>query len=312
MPHHFLTFTIKTPLLQPSWNPSVKEMKTMASRLLFLSLLFILLPSGQDTREPAGTRIVPPDGAAVFLPAWKGAVPAAAQEGDGDKLRQAPESVKRWIDAPKEKWPKIAMINSIQYTDKTFPVAGCGCLVEAGGKIYAVTAKHVLLYFKSEKMDSVHFQGTLKRWRMFPKDRPEDFVEVDRLVNADENESLLDRVSPERDWLVFTVKKRSKNIQPLKFRKTPPAPGEKVYIVGWRYSDKDCTQRVYEGEFVRMEKGSFLLSTTVLADNKMPGLSGAPVIDSNGDLIGIMCQKAGKMERPSSTAYPMKMLKKVE
>jgi hypothetical protein len=244
-----------------------------------------------------------------LLPERDLAIAAAVEEGDVKKLRQALEPVERWIDKPKEQWPQISMINSIRYTDKDFPVAGCGCLLDTGDEIYAVTAKHVLLYFKSKKMDSVHFKGTLKSWKMFPKNNPKDIVVLDKLVNEDKNELLPDLIPAAQDWLVFTVKERSKNIQPLKFRKEPLHSGERIYIVGWRYTDKNCTQRIYEGKFVRMDKGSFLVSAPVLADNTMPGLSGCPVIDSNGNLIGILVQKAGKLQRPSSIEYPMKILK---
>jgi len=47
-----------------------------------------------------------------------------------------------------------------------------------------------------------------------------------------------------------------------------------------------------------------------LADNLMPGLSGSPVIDSKGYLLGLMSQKAGKMERPSSIDYPKMLIEK--
>lgn len=214
----------------------------------------------------------------------------------------------QWIDKPQIQWPQIAMINDIQYEQKRHPVAGCGFLLDSGKGVYAVTAKHVLTYFKSESMDSVHFRGTLVSWKMYPKNSPKDMVVVDRLVNEDAGESI-EKILPKRDWLIFSVKERSKNIQPLKCRKSALIPGEKVYIVGWRYSDKECTQRIYDGKFVKMQDGSFLISCTELADNTIPGLSGAPVIDSSGDLIGIMCQKTGKMERPSSLDYPRKVLK---
>ena len=40
----------------------------------------------------------------------------------------------------------------------------------------------------------------------------------------------------------------------------------------------------------------------------MPGLSGSPVIDSNGCLIGIMSKKYGKMEQLASIEYPKKII----
>jgi len=212
-----------------------------------------------------------------------------------------------WMTKPQSEWPQITMINQIEYTDKSHPIGGCGFLLDTGDEVLAATAKHVLAYFKSENMESVSFNNTLKLWKMFPKNNPDDVVIIDQLINENADEPL-GQIPPDADWLLFTIKERSPNIQPLRFRTTPLEEGETVYIVGWRYSDKDCPQVIYEGNFVRSEEGSFLMTTKELADNTMPGLSGSPVIDSRGYLLGLMSQKAGKMERASSIEYPKKLL----
>ena len=240
----------------------------------------------------------------------EGTVPNAPGSPDrpGVDASQPRES---WINRPKDQWPQIAMINKIEYVDKSFPVAGCGFLLDTGTGVYAVTAKHVLVYFKSDKMKSVSFGDTLGSWKMYPKNKPEDAVIVDRLINENVDEPLDELPPAKNDWLIFSIKEKSDNIQPLKFRTGELQPGERVFIVGWRYTDKNCTQRIHEGEVVRLLDGSYLVSTVSLADNTMPGLSGAPVIDSNGHLVGIMCRKHEKMEQPSSTEYPRAILSKV-
>jgi hypothetical protein len=215
-----------------------------------------------------------------------------------------------WIDRHRDQWPRIAMINHIEYADTLYPIAGCSFLLDTGEDTLAVTAKHVLTYFKSGGMNSVSFRNTLENWKMYPKDNPEDVVVAGALINEDAGESI-DEVPSEIDWLLFSIKEKSENILPLTFRSAPLKKGEQVYIVGWRYSDKNCSQRIYEGNFVRSEQGTVLISTKELADNKMPGLSGAPVIDANGDLIGIMSRKAGKLERLSSMDYPRAVLGRI-
>jgi hypothetical protein len=211
-----------------------------------------------------------------------------------------------WIHKPYDEWPRIALMNQIEYTDKKHPVAACGFLVDTGDEILAATAKHVLIYFKSETMESVSFRGTLKAWRMSPKDSPGDEVLVEQLINENPKERLK-RIPTAKDWLLFTIKQRSEVIQPLKLRRTPLTPGEKVYVVGWRYTDEG-PQHIREGEVVRSEKGSVLVSIESLADNTMPGLSGAPVIDARGYVIGLMSTKAGKLQRLSATDYPQQLL----
>jgi hypothetical protein len=233
--------------------------------------------------------------------------PAVIAAGAGIVGADTPATGERWIDRPQEQWPQITMINHIEYVDQEYPVAGCSFLLDTGQDTLAATAKHILTYFKSEQMTSVSFGNTLKSWTMYPKHNRHDLVIVDRLINESAEEPI-ERIPPKRDWLLFTTRQRSPNIQPLQFRIAPLQPGEKVFIVGWRYSDKDCTQRIYEGRFVESLDGSLLISTEVLADNAMPGLSGAPVIDSSGCLIGLMSRKHGKMEEPSSIEYPRQLL----
>lgn len=213
----------------------------------------------------------------------------------------------RWTEKAQNEWPQISMINRIEYADTSFPVAGCSFLLDTGEDTVAVTAKHVLTYFKSKTMNSVSFGNALKSWKMFPKDNPDDVVVVGELINENTDESI-DGVPAAQDWLLFSVREESANIVPLRFRDKAFEAGEKVYIVGWRYSDKDCTQRIYEGNYVGTDDGTVLISTKLLKHNTMPGLSGAPVIDSDGCVIGLMSQKYGELERLSSIDYPKEIL----
>lgn len=221
---------------------------------------------------------------------------------------EAPVSYGSWMSRPPGEWPPITMINHIEYTDGTHPTAACGFLLDTGDDVLAATAKHVLRFFKSGSMDSVSFGGTLKRWSLSPKNAPDEVVVIERLVNEDASEPL-GKIPSTEDWLLFTVRERSMAVQPLRLRNDPLRKGETVYVVGWRYTDEG-RQRVFEGRYVRRDKGSVLISVPGLADNKIPGLSGAPVLDSAGYVIGIMSTKAGKLERLAPVDYPRAVLEK--
>ncbi len=236
-----------------------------------------------------------------------GLVVCSAIQFGGAAQSPEPDLYGSWMKLPQEEWPRIALVNQIDYTDGHHPVAGCGLLLEAGDEVLAATAKHVLTYFKSDKMDSVDFKGTLRCWKMFPKDRPGDVVLVGELINQDAEESL-HRIPCREDWLLFTVEQASKHIQPLRFRTTPLRRGEPVYILGWRYTERDCRQVVYEGEYVRSEEGAVQITVPKLIDNRMPGLSGAPVIDARGYLIGMMSRGSGRIQRLSPVDYPRELL----
>jgi len=208
-----------------------------------------------------------------------------------------------WIEKPQNEWPMITMINHIKYLDTEYQVAGCGFLLDTGTDTIAVTAKHILAYFKSNTMNSVSFTNSLKEWEMYPKDNISEKVYVEKIINENTSESI-QNLPVDRDWLLLSIRQKSKKNQPLQFRKSPLTTGEKVYIIGWRYNDNNCTQRIYAGKLEKISGGSLYISTIALANNTVPGLSGSPVIDSKGYLIGIMSQKYGKMELISSTRYP--------
>ncbi len=100
-----------------------------------------------------------------------------------------------------------------------------------------------------------------------------------------------------KDRLVFTIRERSEKIQPLKVRSAPLRQGEPVHIIGWRYTEKEFPQIVYDGVYVRSEKDAVLITVKKLFNNAIPGVSGAPVIDGKGYLIGIMSRDNGKIQR---------------
>jgi hypothetical protein len=131
-------------------------------------------------------------------------------------------------------------------------------------------------------------------------------VVIDRLVNEEPNERL-ERIPSSRDWLLFTLRETTDAVRPLRPRGTPLEKGETVYAIGWRYPDEGL-QRVHRGRFVRMDKGSVLVSIDALKDNTIPGLSGAPVIDAKGYVIGLMSTKAGNLQRLAPVSYALDLL----
>ncbi|HET9429629.1 MAG TPA: trypsin-like peptidase domain-containing protein [Chitinophagaceae bacterium] len=202
------------------------------------------------------------------------------------------QTKEKWIDYPKDQWPIIALTNNVQfkngdrYIDPSFKYAGTGFLIDNGKDTLAATAKHILWVAKNKKTKTVQVNTELSHWIMKSKGNNRDSAILDVLLNEDSTEILEGESSTitERDWIVFSVKTISSNIQPLKPRYTQINPGEKVYIPGCAYADSTC--RVYGGVVLRKEGMDILIEHNM--KEAFGGSSGSPVIDSNGYLIGII------------------------
>jgi hypothetical protein len=195
-----------------------------------------------------------------------------------------------WVSKPVGEWPQIAMTNNIQYKNgdryihPSFTYAGTGFLINSGTDTFAVTAKHILLIARNRNANAVTINKDLLLWSMKPKGNFTDSVVIDKLINDDTAEVIEGSKSSifERDMLVLSVKKASKNIYPLKPRYSMPRTGERVYLIGCAYSDASCT--VNEGTII----GKYGFDIIINFSNPIkPGASGAPVIDANGYLIGV-------------------------
>jgi len=188
-------------------------------------------------------------------------------------------------------FPAIAMVNHVEFSDSAAnnPLAGCSFLVKDGGLLLAVTCKHALWVAKSAAMKGVHFEGTLKEWRMQRKDDTTKFVLMDTLVNADRTEAIGEQ-NVDSDYLVFTIRENRSDVTPLTLRRTPLRKGEPVYILGWSFSDRTGPQRTYKAVYYKSTDNHILVS--IEEQKNLAGISGGPVVDANGELVGIVSNYA--------------------
>lgn len=225
---------------------------------------------------------------------------------------QAKES---WIGKPVNEWPKIAMVNQVlfkngdRYIDPSFKYAGTGFLIDNGRDTLAATAKHILWIAKNKQSRGTVLNAALKEWVMKPKDESQDSAVLNKLLNEDPAEQLEGKGSTiqDRDWIVFSIKKSSPALYPLKPRYTPVRAGEKVYILSCAYDDKSCT--VHEGK-VYQKLGMDILIQRDMRTHK-GGCSGSPVIDANGYLISIISGSAGSRAGNVSVAISNEYLKAI-
>ncbi len=186
-------------------------------------------------------------------------------------------------------FPAVTLANRITFAEAQFtqPRFGCGFLLVHGPDTFAVTAKHLLKIIKTKEMTSVSFGRSITEWSFFALPAPEQTVRTARLLNEDSGASLLDKATYDQDWLVFALRANHAAVTPLAFRTAPLRPGEKLYVVGWTRHQAQGPQRVYEFDYYKTV-GHRLLLKDVLVPEFLGGLSGAPLVDEAGALVGLV------------------------
>ncbi len=165
---------------------------------------------------------------------------------------------------------------------------GSGFLVSHGGQSYAVTAKHVLFEAMDEGVNAVDVSKSVSRWQLRHFNKDTGRVTLGPLLNADANESL-DVAVLSDDWLLFEVAANDSALTPLTLSDKPLKPGENITVHGCTYQTQTtCQQDVYSGQYVRSEGQNLLVKLNGVAPNTLRGLSGAPVLNAAGKVVGIV------------------------
>lgn len=193
---------------------------------------------------------------------------------------------------------EITLVNKIDFFDSKLdqPKFSCGFLLNYNNQTYAVTAKHLLKIIKPEGMKTLTFENNIKSWSLYPLEQPSETVICDKLLNENKAENLETKSTYDNDWLVFSIKENHSKVKPLQVRTTPLVAGEKIYAVGWTRKMESGKQRVYEFEYYKTI-GNRILLKDVIVPEKFGGLSGAPVVDEKGLLVGIV---SGGTEDPDT------------
>ncbi|MES2286125.1 MAG: hypothetical protein V4547_10585 [Bacteroidota bacterium] len=188
-----------------------------------------------------------------------------------------------------KKFENITLLNKIEFINPKFdqPKFSCAFLLAYANDTFAVTAKHLLQIIKPDDMKTVLLTPTVKNWTMFPMTDPGAKVITGNLLNENVAESLADKKIYDNDWLLFSIKENYSKIKPLQPRITPLIPGEKLYVVGWIRKMEDGPQRVYEFEYYKTI-GQRILLKDIIVPETLGGLSGAPLVDEQGLVVGLV------------------------
>jgi len=205
------------------------------------------------------------------------------------------------------------LISNVKFKNAKFdnPHAGSGFLLKYKNKVYAITAKHVLFFAKTDSMKTISFGDALKSWEFVSKTSPNKRVLAGKLINEDTNELL--EMPPKGDWLIFEIEGSiPKDIAVFSIREQPLSINEEVYFLGYPYK---TTQPVnITGNYIGLTKDNNLRLD--VPKGTYNGCSGGPVLDSKGKLVGIVSmgyfnKKEDKMVfEPASLNYFKEVINK--
>jgi len=180
-----------------------------------------------------------------------------------------------------KKVAQIYLTNEIEFKSaKAIKGVGSAFLIKYKSKTYACTARHVV----ESRVNANRLNEELLSWKMYPKNKANNVVQIDSLVNAN---NLKD------EWWLLAVAKADPNIKQLKPQFKKVTIGKAVYFVGCPYIEKDCVQQVYTGKVISVIKNK--IGVSLDEPTNVSGFSGAPLLDKDGYLIGLITQaKFGK------------------
>lgn len=183
---------------------------------------------------------------------------------------------------------RYSAANHIQFENDQKPFVGSGFLIQHGQQIYAVTAKHVLFETMDQGIDHIDIEGKVSQWQLQPFNEATGVVTLGKLLNANNKEDL-DMSVLSDDWLLFAVAENHSLLKPLRLAEKPPQVGDQLVTYGCTYQTQStCHQDRFTGLLAGLEGNNLLLKLKDAEAGNLRGLSGAPVMNAAGEVVGIV------------------------
>lgn len=190
---------------------------------------------------------------------------------------------------------------------------GSGFVLAHEGKLYGVTAKHVLLMRKNGPPKHTDIQPLLAHWKLRDP-RGAASLSFGHLLNGDAKEAVTIEVL-QRDILLFELADAG-GFTPLRLAAAEPKPGERLRAVGCSYdTEATCAQDRFDSRFLERKGVNLLAEMAPALLRGGFGLSGAPVLNEAGEVVGVVSNvmpDASGTQRfaPVDTAYLRELLQR--
>lgn len=190
-----------------------------------------------------------------------------------------------WVKKPTYHWPQIVLTNLAKFNGRSgLKGASAFLLKTPRGQVLGATARHLLgeAGGVQPELPVEHLDHLMESWLAYPRTRPSQAIAFSGLGAEGLDSSTL-------DWLLLKPKEGTRigQFEALQIRHRPVEIGETVHLIGCPYTDPYCRQQVFSGRVTKLDFGS-MFRFSINPPVELSGFSGAPIIDANGHLVGVM------------------------
>ncbi len=180
---------------------------------------------------------------------------------------------------------QILLTNRAEFTNNRKLQGASGFLIKYNDSTFAVTARHLLGEAGGIEPEIVptDLSKSFGRWEMMPRVLNKAAKEIVKL-----NVEGLDFSQSINDILLLKVNSGDFEIEPLIPNFELPAVGEQLFLIGCPYSESNCKQNVYPAKFEEYVAGKALLGAEFDSKVNLAGFSGAPLVNSSGEVVGVL------------------------
>jgi len=179
---------------------------------------------------------------------------------------------------------QILLTNEANFKQHTSLFGASSSLIRFRSKVFAVTAKHLIGKDGGvePEIEPKNLALYFENWIMYPRVSEKSYDTI-QIKNTSFNYEQVNS-----DILLLEVKNSKNNIYALSPNFELPNENDSLFIIGCPYSEVNCKQNIYNVSYVSFDPESKSLICLMKDKVELSGFSGAPIIDIEGKIVGIL------------------------